>query len=168
MRVSYLYPFLRVGDPGGEGTSPFSNSALRSKSGQNFSVKESMLLFICKTSHQLVYFLQELTALNRLNISDIDTYQISFRVDIIRGRGGVPQCWTHPPILDFTSNESQSLHKQRLKWEWSWQLRLSDFLCTWNKKNTTWTFCDILHLVPKRVSSRLKGHILIQSILDLN
>lgn len=46
--LSYLWPFLRVGEPGGEGTSPFSNSDLRSKSGQNFSVSESRLLFICE------------------------------------------------------------------------------------------------------------------------
>ena len=62
------------------------------------------------------------------------TYQISFRVDIIRGRGGVPQCWTNPPILNFTSNEGQSLDKQRLKRKWSWQLWLSDFLCTNTEK----------------------------------
>ena len=62
------------------------------------------------------------------------SYQINFRVDIVGRRGGVPQCWTDPTILSFTSDKNQSVDEEGLKWKRSWQLRFSNFLCKQNKR----------------------------------
>ena len=56
------------------------------------------------------------------------SYQINFRVDIVGGRGGVPQCWTDPAILNFTSDKNQSADEEGLEWKRSWQLWFSNFL----------------------------------------
>ena len=62
------------------------------------------------------------------------SYQINFRVDIVGRRGGVPQCWTDPTILSFTSDKNQSVNEEGLEWKRSWQLRFSNFLCKQNKR----------------------------------
>ena len=61
------------------------------------------------------------------------SYQINFRVDIVGGRGGVPQCWTDPTILSFTSDKNKSVDEEGLEWKRSWQLWFSNFLCKQNK-----------------------------------
>lgn len=62
------------------------------------------------------------------------SYQINFRVDIVGGRGGVPQCWTDPTILSFTSDKNQSVDEEGLEWKRRWQLWFSYFLCKQNKR----------------------------------
>ena len=62
------------------------------------------------------------------------SYQINFRVDIVGGRGGVPQCWADPTILSFTSDKNQSVDEEGLEWKRRWQLWFSYFLCKQNKR----------------------------------